>query len=123
MSAEVWHRVGDEAGYAADSLHGAFVAGHRLCIGRSAIGWFAVSDTCPHAGGSLSEGMLDGRELVCPLHAWGFDIETGLSPEDPSCTLRVYDVRVTSGTIEVRLESAQLASAQSGDDQLESDRR
>jgi hypothetical protein len=35
----------------------------------------------------------------------------------------VHDVRVTSGTIEVRLESAQLASAQSGSDQLESDRR
>lgn len=106
MSRQAWHRVGDAAAYAPDRLHEALVSGHRLCIGRSPGSgcWFAVSDTCPHAGGSLSQGMLDGRELICPLHAWGFDIETGVSPNDPGCALPVHDARVTDGVIEVRLE-------------------
>jgi len=106
VSGAAWHRVGNEARYAPNALHGALVSGHRLCIGHGpdAVGWFAVSDTCPHAGGSLSQGLLDGRDLICPLHAWGFDIQTGRSPDDPSCALQVHEVRVTDGVIEVRLE-------------------
>jgi nitrite reductase/ring-hydroxylating ferredoxin subunit len=103
VSQDGWHWVADEAELAPGSLRGALVAGQRLCVGRFDTGWFAVSDTCPHAGGSLSEGMIDGRELICPLHAWGFDVETGTSPDDPSCVLSVYEIRVSDGAIEVRL--------------------
>ena len=99
-----WHRVGEETEFAPGSLRGARVAGLRLCIGRSDAGLFAVSDTCPHAGGSLSEGMIDGREVICPIHAWGFDVENGSSPDDPSCVVSVYPVRVVGGAVEVLVE-------------------
>ena len=66
-----WHRVADETEFPPGSLRGALVGGVRLCVGRGSAGLFAVSDTCPHAGGSLSEGMVDGREVICPIHAWG----------------------------------------------------
>ncbi len=98
-----WRRVAVEADLAPGSLRGALVDGHRLCLGRGDLGWFAVSDTCPHAGGSLSEGMVDGREIICPQHAWAFDVETGTSPDDPGCVLSVYEIRVWDGTVEVRL--------------------
>jgi 3-phenylpropionate/trans-cinnamate dioxygenase ferredoxin subunit len=61
--------------------------------------FFAIGDTCPHKGGSLSEGKLcglvrsngpgdyrlerDGEIIRCPWHAWEFDIRTGRSYCDP----------------------------------------
>ena len=42
------------------------IAGRRLCVGRTARGYFALADVCPHAGGSLSVGILDGEAVM-----WG----------------------------------------------------
>ena len=47
--------------------------------------------------------MIDGREVICPIHAWGFDVTSGSSPDDPSCVVSVYPVRVLDGTVEVLL--------------------
>ena len=38
---------------------------------------YALDNVCPHRGGPLGEGELDGDEIVCPWHAWGFDVKTG----------------------------------------------
>ena len=37
----------------------------------------AIADTCPHAGGSLGLGKLDGRIVTCPVHGMKFDVTTG----------------------------------------------
>jgi nitrite reductase/ring-hydroxylating ferredoxin subunit len=41
---------------------------------------YAMDDRCPHAGYPLSEGDLVGTLVICPGHAWEFDLETGLGP-------------------------------------------
>ena len=38
---------------------------------------FAMDDRCPHNGGPLSEGIVHGTSVTCPLHAWVFDLATG----------------------------------------------
>lgn len=38
---------------------------------------FATSDRCPHKGGPLSEGIVHGKAVTCPLHNWVFSLETG----------------------------------------------
>ncbi|MFW2586914.1 nitrite reductase small subunit NirD [Sagittula sp. SSi028] len=38
---------------------------------------FAASDTCPHKAGPLSEGIVHGQSVTCPLHNWVFDLNTG----------------------------------------------
>ncbi len=38
---------------------------------------YAIDDSCPHAGGSLLTGKLDGRMLQCPAHGLKFDLATG----------------------------------------------
>ncbi|MEX0285555.1 MAG: nitrite reductase small subunit NirD [Paracoccaceae bacterium] len=38
---------------------------------------FAASDTCPHKGGPLSEGIVHGQSVTCPLHNWVFDLNSG----------------------------------------------
>jgi len=48
---------------------------------------FAASDTCPHKGGPLSEGIVHGQSVTCPLHNWVFDLNTGQAHgEDGSIT-------------------------------------
>jgi nitrite reductase/ring-hydroxylating ferredoxin subunit len=41
---------------------------------------FVVDDRCPHDGGLLSDGFLDGERLVCARHGWEFDPCTGTCP-------------------------------------------
>jgi nitrite reductase (NADH) small subunit len=38
---------------------------------------FALQDTCPHKQGPLSEGIVHGHQVTCPLHNWVIDLETG----------------------------------------------
>lgn len=43
---------------------------------------FALDDRCPHKGGPLSEGIVHGSKVTCPLHNLVFDLETGLAGEE-----------------------------------------
>ena len=67
--------------------------------------FFAVDSACPHQGGPLADGYLECTNLVCPWHAWTFDLKTGVSPDDPESKVTRYDVKVESGQVFVRLES------------------
>ena len=48
---------------------------------------FALHDKCPHKGGPLSQGIVSGKVVTCPLHSWKIDLETGeaVAP-DVGCT-------------------------------------
>lgn len=70
------------------------VDGARVALVRVDGHLHALEDTCPHRGGPLSEGDLAGGLLHCPLHAWPFDVRTGLCPERPGVRVRIYEVRV-----------------------------
>ena len=63
----------------------------------------AISETCSHAGGPLSEGELHGNLVQCPWHASRFDICTGQVKGGPATISQVrYETRVQNGQIEVR---------------------
>jgi len=54
------------------------VDGGALALFRTAEGEvFALADRCPHAGGPLSQGIVHGRSVTCPLHNWVISLETG----------------------------------------------
>jgi nitrite reductase (NADH) small subunit len=56
---------------------------------------YASSNRCPHAGAPLALGFLEGVEITCPLHMWGFDVSTGECLTDPDWAgLTTYEVRV-----------------------------
>ncbi len=69
--------------------------------------WYAVDHVCPHRGGSLGDGDLDGAILVCPLHAWRFDVRTGACTHAPQVAVRTYPVRIVEGRVEIDTGSAQ----------------
>jgi glutamate synthase domain-containing protein 2 len=55
---------------------------------------YALDDRCPHRQGQLSRGKVVKGEAVCPLHAWNFDLETGVSPYDPRDRVPTYPVEL-----------------------------
>jgi nitrite reductase (NADH) small subunit len=54
---------------------------------------FAASNTCPHRGGPLSEGIVHGQSVTCPLHNWVFDLNTGQA-QGEDARIATYPVRV-----------------------------
>ena len=103
MSESRWHDLGPIDGFEDEKLHGRLIDGRRLCFGRTGNLTFAIDDTCPHAGGSLIEGMLDEDLVICPLHAYGFEIATGHCIDDPTCSVSAYPTRVEGGILQVQL--------------------
>lgn len=67
---------------------------------------FAASDTCPHMGGPLSEGIVHGQSVTCPLHNWVFDLNTGAAQGETG-GIATYAVRVEGGR--VLIDAAELA--------------
>ncbi|SDE67727.1 nitrite reductase small subunit NirD [Ruegeria marina] len=60
---------------------------------------FAASDTCPHKAGPLSEGIVHGQKVTCPLHNWVFDLNTGLAQGADDGRIEVYPVQIVEGRI------------------------
>jgi nitrite reductase (NADH) small subunit len=88
--------------------------GARLAVGRAGEELFAVEGICPHAGAVLGEGLVDGYTLVCPMHAYGFDVRTGACGEDESLRLRRYPTRVVAGRLEVQIAAITRSSSTGG---------
>jgi nitrite reductase (NADH) small subunit len=60
---------------------------------------FALRDQCPHKKGPLSQGIVHGRSVTCPLHAWVISLETGEAQGlDSGCT-QPYAVKVENGRV------------------------
>ena len=53
------------------------VAGHEILIARTDDTYYAVNNRCPHMGGKLSQGKLNGTIVTCPLHGSQFNIRNG----------------------------------------------
>ena len=64
----------------------------------------AISDTCPHAGGSLGMGKLNGKIVTCPVHGMKFDVTTGYFAGTSEFGVASYPVKVSDGRIMVGVE-------------------
>ncbi len=80
---------------------------------------YATQALCPHRDGPLIDGLLGGTTLLCPFHAWKFDLQTGEALMG-TCGLKTYPVRLDNGDIILSLppslEDAPSPSPQGGED-------
>lgn len=60
---------------------------------------FALDDRCPHKGGPLSEGIVHGTQVTCPLHNWVFDMATGQAQGADEGRVVTHPIRVEGGRI------------------------
>ena len=65
--------------------------------------FYALDNECPHRGGPLGEGDLEGCIVTCPWHAWQYDVRTGESITDDLKVAR-YDVKVEGGDVLVAVD-------------------
>src|SRR5271165_6577553 len=63
----------------------------------------ALDNECPHHGGPLGEGEIEDGKVVCPWHAYAFDLATGRCKEFPSGQVRVYEVTVAGDDVLVKV--------------------
>lgn len=67
-------------------------------------GWYATADMCTHQDCSLSEGGLEGNEIVCWCHGGAFDVKTGSATRMPcAIPIETFLIRVCDHQIEVQI--------------------
>lgn len=72
---------------------------------------FAIDDQCPHKGGPLSQGIVHGAQVTCPLHNWVFSLETGVAQGADEGAVRTYPLRLLHDRILIDAHSFAAATA------------
>jgi len=60
---------------------------------------FALRDRCPHKGGPLSQGIVHGNKVACPLHGWNIRLEDGCAVAPDEGCAATFPVHVESGEV------------------------
>jgi nitrite reductase (NADH) small subunit len=97
-----WIDVGPIAGLPERGARVVRVGGTSIAVFRTGSGGvFALRDSCPHRGGPLSQGIVHGERVTCPLHDWVIDLETGNAVgADEGCT-PTFATRVADGRVAI----------------------
>jgi len=78
--------------------------GERLiCIANAGGALSAMDNVCPHRGGPLGQGIVEEGKLICPWHAWAFDVKTGVAVYTPQAKVDVYEIKVAGEDVFVKL--------------------
>jgi len=81
----------------------ALVAGRSLALFNVDGVVYALSNTCVHRGGPLGQGILEGTTVMCPWHAWTYDVTSGCSTVNPELRVDRFDVKLEDGHVFVRV--------------------
>lgn len=80
------------------------VGGERVAVFNCEGILHAIGDVCPHRGGPLSDGQLDGTQIQCPWHGALFDVRTGKRLAGPSPgDVRAHPVRLSGDAVEIEV--------------------
>ena len=107
----LWREIGRVADIPRQGARRVCVAGQPVAVFRTGEDEiFALVDRCPHRGGPLSEGIVSGRSVACPLHNWVIELPTGSAAAPDEGATQPIAVRVSDGRIflfdEARSEAA-----------------
>lgn len=79
------------------------VNGRELALYNVDGTFYCTSNICPHQGAPLHEGMVEGKNIVCPWHAWVFDVSSGQSPVNPRAKIPCVPVKVEGNDVFVNI--------------------
>jgi len=60
---------------------------------------FALNNSCPHKGGPLSQGIVFGDKVACPLHSWKISLVDGKAEEPDVGETACYQVKIEDGMV------------------------
>ncbi len=78
------------------------IGGKELAVFNLDGRFVTIENSCPHQGGPLCDGIVAGASVVCPLHGWHFDLNSGLAVRSsaPAC-VATFPTRVVDSIIQV----------------------
>jgi nitrite reductase/ring-hydroxylating ferredoxin subunit len=79
---------GDDIGEGAAKL--VRVKGEEMAVFKNNGKLYGIQNICPHEGGQLCNGWIEGGEVVCPLHGYKFNLQTGACSTDPNLKVKVF---------------------------------
>lgn len=77
-----------------------------LAVFPSGGGYRVIDNACPHASAPLCDGTLLNGKVVCHLHLWEFDLETGACDAGADWAVQTYEARAVDGRLQVALPDA-----------------
>jgi len=60
---------------------------------------FALEDRCPHKGGPLSQGIVHGKKVTCPMHGWNIELDSGCAVAPDRGCAREFPVRIEGSRV------------------------
>ncbi|MGL1885031.1 MAG: Rieske 2Fe-2S domain-containing protein [Reichenbachiella sp.] len=77
---------------------------HEFCVHRNSKGLFAFESKCPHMSDEMTKAKVNAsNEVVCPWHAYRFDLSTGEESEQRCKALKIYPLNTEEGAIKITL--------------------
>jgi nitrite reductase (NADH) small subunit len=74
-----------------------------LCVANVNGEFTALGNECPHRHGPLGQGTIEDGYVICPWHAWAFDVKSGISSHSPNAKVEVFPVKVLGEDVLVDL--------------------
>jgi nitrite reductase (NADH) small subunit len=72
---------------------------------------FALEDRCPHKGGPLSQGIVHGKRVTCPMHNWNIELDSGCATAPDEGCAREFPVRLEGSRVCLDLAAVEYAAA------------
>ncbi|RRA49664.1 Rieske (2Fe-2S) protein [Acidipila sp. EB88] len=79
------------------------VEGRQLCVANDGGRLAAVDNICPHRQGPLAEGQLEAGRVLCPWHAWAFDLVDGVAEHNSAASVEVFPLEIEDTDVLVKL--------------------
>lgn len=95
----MWQKVAKLSEIAEGGSKVAAAGGREFALFKLEGKIYALDNTCPHQGGPLGEGYLDGSLVTCPWHAWEFDVKTGACQTTPGVKQPAFEVKTEDDDI------------------------
>jgi nitrite reductase (NADH) small subunit len=98
-------RIGSTADLPAAGQAREFEIGERVvCVANVNGEYSALDNVCPHRGGPLGQGYIEGDKLTCPWHGWQFDPKTGAVAHAPSQKIATYSLQLEGDDVFVEID-------------------
>lgn len=100
MAESHWTRVTTVESIPRQEGRSVSVGGRELAIFNLGDRFATIENACPHKGGPLCDGIVSGTSVVCPLHGWRFDLQSGMAVRAsmPAC-VTTFPTRVEDGIV------------------------
>ena len=77
------------------------VKGNQVAVCNINGNYYAFANICPHRGGPVGEGEIEGTVITCPWHGWAFDITTCVNTMNPLAKLTKYDIKIDNNELKI----------------------